>query len=181
MGNRHYYHACRSVGDHETAGGTVSDCCPAGDFDFRNLSGADAETVQNTVTQVIEQNMNGIDKMVYMSSTSDSAGNMSISLTFEADADPDIARVQVQNKLQLAMPLLPQEVQQQGITVQKSTSSFLLVAAFISDDKDMTQDDIADYVGSNVKDPLSRVTGVGKPSSSVPSTPCVSGSIPINW
>ncbi|MEM8077456.1 efflux RND transporter permease subunit, partial [Morganella morganii] len=73
--------------------------------------GADAETVQNTVTQVIEQNMNGIDKMVYMSSTSDSAGNMSISLTFEADADPDIAQVQVQNKLQLAMPLLPQEVQ----------------------------------------------------------------------
>ncbi|MEK8099065.1 efflux RND transporter permease subunit [Morganella morganii] len=124
--------------------------------------GADAETVQNTVTQVIEQNMNGIDKMVYMSSTSDSAGNMSISLTFEADADPDIAQVQVQNKLQLAMPLLPQEVQQQGITVQKSTSSFLLVAAFISDDKDMTQDDIADYVGSNVKDPLSRVTGVGE-------------------
>ena len=112
--------------------------------------GADAETVQNTVTQVIEQNMNGIDKMVYMSSTSDSAGNMSISLTFEADADPDIAQVQVQNKLQLAMPLLPQEVQQQGITVQKSTSSFLLVAAFISDDKDMTQDDIADYVGSHV-------------------------------
>lgn len=124
--------------------------------------GADAETVQNTVTQVIEQNMNGIDKMVYMSSTSDSAGNMSISLTFEADADPDIAQVQVQNKLQLAMPLLPQEVQQQGVTVQKSTSSFLLVAAFISDDKDMTQDDIADYVGSNVKDPLSRVTGVGE-------------------
>lgn len=87
---------------------------------------------------------------------------MSISLTFEADADPDIAQVQVQNKLQLAMPLLPQEVQQQGVTVQKSTSSFLLVAAFISDDKDMTQDDIADYVGSNVKDPLSRVTGVGE-------------------
>ena len=84
-----------------------------------NYPGADAETVQNTVTQVIEQNMNGIDKMVYMSSTSDSAGNMNISLTFEADANPDIAQVQVQNKLQLAMPLLPQEVQQQGITVEK--------------------------------------------------------------
>ena len=124
--------------------------------------GADAETVQNTVTQVIEQNMNGIDKMVYMSSTSDSAGNMNISLTFEADANPDIAQVQVQNKLQLAMPLLPQEVQQQGITVEKSTSSFLLVAGFVSENGDMTQDDIADYVGSNIKDPISRVTGVGE-------------------
>ena len=75
--------------------------------------GADATTVQNTVTQVIEQNMNGIDNMVYMSSTSDSAGMMNITLTFEAGTDPDIAQVQVQNKLQLAMPLLPQEVQQQ--------------------------------------------------------------------
>ncbi|OBU12958.1 efflux RND transporter permease subunit [Morganella psychrotolerans] len=124
--------------------------------------GADAETVQNTVTQVIEQNMNGIDKMVYMSSTSDSAGNMNISLTFDADANPDIAQVQVQNKLQLAMPLLPQEVQQQGITVEKSTSSFLLVAGFVSENGEMTQDDIADYVGSNIKDPISRVTGVGE-------------------
>ncbi|WP_112549633.1 efflux RND transporter permease subunit, partial [Morganella morganii] len=124
--------------------------------------GADAETVQNTVTQVIEQNMNGIDKMVYMSSTSDSAGSMNISLTFEADANPDIAQVQVQNKLQLAMPLLPQEVQQQGITVEKSTSSFLLVAGFVSEDGTMSQNDIADYVGSNVKDPISRVTGVGE-------------------
>lgn len=127
-----------------------------------NYPGADAETVQNTVTQVIEQNMNGIDKMVYMSSTSDSAGSMNISLTFEADANPDIAQVQVQNKLQLAMPLLPQEVQQQGITVEKSTSSFLLVAGFVSEDGTMSQNDIADYVGSNVKDPISRVTGVGE-------------------
>ena len=114
------------------------------------------------MTQVIEQNMNGIDKMVYMSSTSDSAGSMNISLTFEADANPDIAQVQVQNKLQLAMPLLPQEVQQQGITVEKSTSSFLLVAGFVSEDGTMSQNDIADYVGSNVKDPISRVTGVGE-------------------
>lgn len=77
--------------------------------------GADAETVQNTVTQVIEQNMNGIDKMVYMSSTSDSAGNMSISLTFEADADPDIAQVQVQNKLQLAMPYCRRKCSNRGL------------------------------------------------------------------
>lgn len=124
--------------------------------------GADATTVQNTVTQVIEQNMNGIDNMVYMSSTSDSAGTMNITLTFEAGTDPDIAQVQVQNKLQLAMPLLPQEVQQQGISVDKSASSFLMVAGFISGDGTMSQDDIADYVGATIKDPLSRVTGVGE-------------------
>lgn len=124
--------------------------------------GADATTVQNTVTQVIEQNMNGIDNLVYMSSTSDAMGNMSLTLTFEAGTDPDIAQVQVQNKLQLAMPLLPQEVQQQGIHVNKSTGSFLMVAAFISKDGSMNQEDIADYVNSHVKDPISRVKGVGE-------------------
>ncbi|MGG7492462.1 efflux RND transporter permease subunit, partial [Providencia sp. R3] len=127
-----------------------------------NYPGADAETVQNTVTQVIEQNMNGIDNLVYMSSSSDSSGSASITLTFEAGTDGDIAQVQVQNKLQLAMPLLPQEVQQQGISVDKSTSSFLMVAGFVSSDGSMGQYDIADYVGSNIKDPLSRVNGVGE-------------------
>lgn len=127
-----------------------------------NYPGADASTVQNTVTQVIEQNMNGIDNLVYMSSTSDSSGSASIMLTFEAGTDGDIAQVQVQNKLQLAMPLLPQEVQQQGISVDKSTSSFLMVAGFVSADNSMGQYDIADYVGSNIKDPLSRVNGVGE-------------------
>ncbi|WP_032115136.1 efflux RND transporter permease subunit [Candidatus Arsenophonus nilaparvatae] len=122
--------------------------------------GADATTVQNTVTQVIEQNMNGIDNLVYMSSTSDAMGNMSLTLTFEAGTDPDIAQVQVQNKLQLAMPLLPQEVQQQGIHVNKSTGSFLMVVAFISKDGSMNQEDIADYVNSHIKDPISRVKGV---------------------
>ncbi|SFN37312.1 efflux RND transporter permease subunit [Xenorhabdus japonica] len=124
--------------------------------------GADATTVQNTVTQIIEQNMNGIDNLVYMSSSSDSAGHMNITLTFEANTNPDVAQVQVQNKLQLAMPLLPQEVQQQGVSVDKTTSSFLMVAGFISQDGSMTQDDIADYVGASVKDNLSRVTGVGE-------------------
>ncbi|AOM41132.1 efflux RND transporter permease subunit [Xenorhabdus hominickii] len=124
--------------------------------------GADATTVQNTVTQVIEQNMNGIDNLVYMSSSSDSAGRMNIMLTFEANTDPDTAQVQVQNKLQLAMPLLPQEVQQQGVSVDKTTSSFLMVAGFISQNGTMTQDDIADYVGASVKDSLSRVAGVGE-------------------
>ncbi|WP_304165500.1 efflux RND transporter permease subunit [Lonsdalea britannica] len=123
--------------------------------------GADAKTVQDTVTQVIEQNMSGIDNLLYMSSNSDSSGNAQITLTFDSKANPDIAQVQVQNKLQLAMPLLPQEVQQQGVSVQKSSSSFLMVVGFISDDKNTTQQDIADYVGSSVKDPISRVTGVG--------------------
>lgn len=123
--------------------------------------GADAKTVQDTVTQVIEQNMNGIDNLMYMSSTSDSAGSVTITLTFQSGTDPDIAQVQVQNKLQLATPLLPQEVQQQGISVEKSSSSFLMVAGFVSDNPNTTQDDISDYVASNIKDSISRLNGVG--------------------
>ncbi|HAG4692545.1 TPA: efflux RND transporter permease subunit [Salmonella enterica subsp. enterica serovar Paratyphi C] len=123
--------------------------------------GADAQTVQDTVTQVIEQNMNGIDNLMYMSSTSDSAGSVTITLTFQSGTDPDIAQVQVQNKLQLATPLLPQEVQQQGISVEKSSSSFLMVAGFVSDNPNITQDDISDYVASNIKDSISRLNGVG--------------------
>ncbi|EIK2102089.1 efflux RND transporter permease subunit [Salmonella enterica] len=123
--------------------------------------GADAQTVQDTVTQVIEQNMNGSDNLMYMSSTSDSAGSVTITLTFQSGTDPDIAQVQVQNKLQLATPLLPQEVQQQGISVEKSSSSFLMVAGFVSDNPNTTQDDISDYVASNIKDSISRLNGVG--------------------
>ncbi|EDH4443806.1 efflux RND transporter permease subunit [Salmonella enterica subsp. enterica serovar Typhimurium] len=123
--------------------------------------GADAQTVQDTVTQVIEQNMNGIDNLMYMSSTSDSAGSVTITLTFQSGTDPDIAQVQVQNKLQLATPLLPQEVQQQGISVEKSSSSFLMVAGFVSDNPNTTQDDISDYVASNIMDSISRLNGVG--------------------
>ena len=123
--------------------------------------GADAKTLQDSVTQVIEQNMNGIDGLMYFSSNSDSSGNLQLTLSFESGTDPDIAQVQVQNKLQLAMPLLPQEVQQQGIQVQKSSSSFLMVAGFVSDDGSMTQNDISDFVASNIKDPISRTSGVG--------------------
>ena len=123
--------------------------------------GADAKTVQDTVTQVIEQNMNGIDGLLYMSSTSDSSGTVQITLTFNSGTDADIAQVQVQNKLQLAMPLLPQEVQQQGVSVEKSSSSFLMVLGMINTDGSMTQEDIADYVGATVKDPVSRTAGVG--------------------
>ena len=123
--------------------------------------GADAKTVQDTVTQVIEQNMNGIDNLLYMSSTSDSTGTVQITVTFDSGTNADSAQVQVQNKLQLAMPLLPQEVQQQGVNVKKSSSSFLMVLGMISTDGSMTQDDIADYVGATIKDPVSRTRGVG--------------------
>ncbi|WKX27409.1 efflux RND transporter permease subunit [Tatumella ptyseos] len=123
--------------------------------------GADAKTLQDSVTQVIEQNMNGLDGLLYMSSNSDSSGNLQLTLTFASGTDADIAQVQVQNKLQLAMPLLPQEVQQQGINVQKSSSSFLMVAGFVSEDGSMDMNDLADYISSNIKDPISRTTGVG--------------------
>ncbi len=123
--------------------------------------GASAKVVEDSVTQVIEQKMTGIDYMRYMASNSDSTGNVSITLTFEPGTDPDIAQVQVQNKLQLATPLLPQEVQDRGLTVTKSTNDFLMVIGFISRDGSMSQDDIADYLAANLQETLSRVTGVG--------------------
>ncbi|MGL5812449.1 MAG: efflux RND transporter permease subunit [Aeromonas sp.] len=123
--------------------------------------GASAKTVEDSVTQIIEQNMTGLDHLLYMSAQSDSSGNVNVTLTFNPGTDPDIAQVQVQNKLQQAMSLLPQEVQQQGVRVQKTSSSFLMVAAFISTDGSMTNDDLADYVVSNIKEPLSRLDGVG--------------------
>ncbi|WP_038179486.1 efflux RND transporter permease subunit [Vibrio rhizosphaerae] len=124
--------------------------------------GASAKTVENSVTQVIEQNMNGIDNLLYMSSNSDSSGSFSISLTFATGTDPDIAQVQVQNKLSAVESSLPDSVVTRGITVAKSTSSFLMVIGFISSDGAMDNTDIADYISSNVKDPISRVQGVGE-------------------
>lgn len=123
--------------------------------------GATAATLEESVTQVIEQNMNGIDNLKYFASTSDSAGNASITLTFEAGTDADIAQVQVQNKLQLALPLLPQAVQDQGLVVAKSNNSFLLVAALTSNNPQITQIDLGDYVASNLQDPIARTPGVG--------------------
>ncbi|MFC3912874.1 efflux RND transporter permease subunit [Pseudaeromonas sharmana] len=124
--------------------------------------GASAKTVEDSVTQIIEQNMTGLDHLLYMSAQSDSSGNVSVTLTFMPGTDPDIAQVQVQNKLQQATTQLPQIVQQQGIKVQKTTSSFLMVAGFISTDGKMGNDDLADYVVSNIKDPISRLDGVGE-------------------
>ncbi len=126
-----------------------------------NYPGASSGTVEDTVTQVIEQKMKGLDRLAYISSTSESTGSVTITLTFENGTDPDTAQVQVQNKLALATPLLPQEVQQQGIQVTKSVASFLNVLAFVSEDGTMSGADLADYVAANVQDPISRVEGVG--------------------
>src|SRR5512136_1419132 len=124
--------------------------------------GASAQTVQDTVTQVIEQKLNGIDNLIYMSSTSDSAGTVSINLTFSAGTDPNIAQVQVQNKLQLATPLLPQLVQRQGIQVVKSTRNFLLIVGLVSEDGSMDRNGLTDYMVSNLQDIVSRLEGVGE-------------------
>ena len=123
--------------------------------------GASAQAVENSVTQIIEQAMTGLDGLDYMSSASDSNGSVSVTLTFESGTDPDIAQVQVQNKLQLATATLPQIVQQQGIGVNKASAGFLLVLGFVSEDGSMDRNDISDYVSSTIVDPLSRVPGVG--------------------
>mgnify|MGYP003418366169 FL=1 len=124
--------------------------------------GASAATVENTVTQIIEQQMNGLDGLRYISSNSAGNGQASISLNFEQGVDPDIAQVQVQNKLQSATALLPEDVQRQGVRVTKSGASFLQVLAFYSPDSSLSADDIKDYVNSNISEPLSRVAGVGE-------------------
>lgn len=124
--------------------------------------GASAETVENTVTQIIEQQMNGLDGLRYISSNSAGNGSASITLNFEQGIDPDIAQVQVQNKLQSATALLPDDVQRQGVKVTKSGASFLQVLAFYSPDESLSADDIKDYVNSNISEPLSRVAGVGE-------------------
>lgn len=129
---------------------------------FPPPTGASAKTVEDTVTQVIEQNMKGIDHLTYMSSTSDSSGSVEITLTFDANTNPDTAQVQVQNKLSLATPLLPQEVQRQGITVTKSATNFLMVMGFVSEDGSMSNTDLADYIAANVQDIIARVPGVGE-------------------
>ena len=126
-----------------------------------NYPGASAETVANTVTQVIEQQMTGLDGLRYFSSRSTSQGNAEITLTFETGTDADIAQVQVQNKLGQATPLLPEIVQRQGITVEKSSAGFLMVVGMISTDGALEQVDLSDYMSTNLVDELSRVEGVG--------------------
>lgn len=124
--------------------------------------GASAKTLEDTVTQVVEQNMTGIDNLLYMSSQSSSSGSATITLTFAPGTDADIAQVQVQNKLSLAEALLPDEVKRMGLSVTKASSSFLMVVGLVSENGEMTRSDLADYANSYLKDPLSRTTGVGE-------------------
>jgi HAE1 family hydrophobic/amphiphilic exporter-1 len=124
--------------------------------------GASAETVENTITQIIEQKMTGLDKMLYLSATSDSAGSSRIELTFAPGMDPDLAWAKVQNKLQLAMASLPDVVQRQGVTVGKATRNYLMIVGLISEDGSMDGTDLRDYAQSNLEKVLARVPGVGE-------------------
>lgn len=126
-----------------------------------NYPGASAKIVEDSVIQVIEQNLNGIDNMIYMKAESSSSGSASITLTFEAGTDPDIAQVQVQNKLQQVTSLIPQAVQQQGITVAKASQTMLMVLGVISEDGSMDRHDLSDFMVSTLEDPLARTEGVG--------------------
>jgi hydrophobe/amphiphile efflux-1 (HAE1) family protein len=124
--------------------------------------GASAKTLEDTVTQVIEQKLNGIDNLRYIEAESTSTGTLTLTVTFEGGTDPDIAQVQVQNKVALATPLLPLEVQQQGVQVNKAVRNFLIVVGLISEDGSMSGTDLADYNSSVLKDPISRLPGVGE-------------------
>ncbi|SFO09870.1 multidrug efflux pump [Candidatus Pantoea varia] len=126
-----------------------------------NYPGASANTVQDTVVQVIEQQLNGMDNLRYLKSESNSDGSFTITVTFDQGTDSDIAQVQVQNKLSLANPLLPDEVQQQGIRVAKYQINFLLIVGLVSKDARLSSFDLSDYMVSRLQDPLSRVSGVG--------------------
>ena len=126
-----------------------------------NYPGASAETVQSTVAQPIEQQLSGLDHLLYFSTDSYKDGTLTITLYFDQGTNPDIAQVQVQNKLQLAEPQLPPVVQQEGITVAKATKNFLIVVGFVSTDNSMSSGDLADFIESTVQDPISRTNGVG--------------------
>lgn len=125
-------------------------------------TGASAKTVEDSVTQVIEQALTGLDNLTYMSSSSSSAGSASINLTFGAGTDPDVAQMQVQNKLQQAESRLPQSVQSEGLTVTKGGSDFLMIAALASDNPSVTGTQIGDYISSTLLDSISRIDGVGE-------------------
>jgi multidrug efflux pump len=127
-----------------------------------NYPGASPETVEASVIQIIEQQLTGLDGLVYFTSSSDSGGSASISATFKAGTNPDIAQVQVQNKVQLAVSRLPQEVQRGGIFVNKAQGGFLMIAAVYDESGSFTTSDIGDYIGSRLQDPVSRITGVGQ-------------------
>src|SRR5512143_1299929 len=124
--------------------------------------GASAKTVEDSVIQIIEQKMTGLDRMLYMSATSDSSGSANVTLTFAPGTDPDLAWAKVQNKLQLAMPSLPEVVQRQGLRVSKSTRNYLIIVGLTSSDPHWTRSDLSDYIVSRVENILARVPGVGE-------------------
>jgi hydrophobe/amphiphile efflux-1 (HAE1) family protein len=124
--------------------------------------GASAKTVEDSVVQIIEQKMTGLDRMLYMSSTSDSAGSASLTLTFAPGTDPDLAWAKVQNKMQLAVPSLPDVVQSRGLTVSKSTRNYLMMVGLTSDDPNITMADLSDYITSKIEPVIARVPGVGE-------------------
>ena len=126
--------------------------------------GASAETVENSVTQIIEQKMTGFEDLLYLSATSDSSGAARLELTFDPGTDPDLAWAEVQNKLQTAMASLPEVVQRQGVTVRKSTRNYLIIVSLISKDESMDGSDLRDYAQSNLEKVLARVPGVGEVS-----------------
>src|SRR6201996_4724385 len=123
--------------------------------------GASAEVLENSVTQIVEQQLTGIDGLIYFQSTSDSSGNVNITVTFVKGTNPDIAQVQVQNKVQQALPRMPQEVQQQGLIVAKSNPDFLLITSIYDKTDRATSADVSDYVVSNLQEPIGRISGIG--------------------
>jgi HAE1 family hydrophobic/amphiphilic exporter-1 len=127
-----------------------------------NYTGASAKTVEDSVTQVIEQQLKGLDNLIYMGATSSSSGQSRTTLTFNAGTNPDVAQMQVQNKLQQAMPRLPTSVQSQGVTVTKAGNDFLMIVSLYSEDPALTRTDIGDYINSNLVDPISRLSGVAE-------------------
>lgn len=126
-----------------------------------NYTGASAKTVEDSVTQVIEQQLKGLDNLIYMGSTSDASGSSRTTLTFNAGTNIDVAQVQVQNKLQQAMSRLPPAVQSRGVTVTKGGNDYLMIITFTSPDPSVSQVDIGDYISSNLVDVISRIDGVG--------------------
>ncbi len=153
------------------------DIAPANVNIQANYPGASAETVENSVTQILEQQLTGLDGLLYFSASSSSRGQARITATFDKGIDPDIAQVQVQNKIQAAISRLPAEVQQQGVRVTKSNADSLLMVAVYDTTDTRNYVDIADYLASNIQDPLSRVPGWATSTCSDRRTRCASGSI----
>src|SRR4029079_12173714 len=119
--------------------------------------GASAEVLETSVTQIIEQQLTGIDGLIYFSANSNAAGQVTVTVTFEKGTNPDIAQVQVQNKVQQALPRLPQQVQQQGLVVTKSNVDFLMVVAIYDESDRRTSGDVSDYLVSNMQEPIGRL------------------------